>query len=55
MIDHGDDLYTIYMHASSLLVSAGQSVSRGQRIALVGTTGNSTGNRPGTAFAGFAV
>ena len=44
MIDHGNELYTIYMHASSLLVSAGQSVSRGQRIALVGTTGNSTGN-----------
>ena len=44
MIDHGDDLYTIYMHASKLLVSSGQAVSRGQRIALVGTTGNSTGN-----------
>ena len=44
MIDHGGDLYTIYMHASKLLCSAGQSVSRGQRIALVGTTGSSTGN-----------
>ena len=44
MVDHGDGLYTIYMHASSLLVSAGQSVSRGQKIALVGSTGNSTGN-----------
>ena len=44
MIDHGGSLYTIYMHSSKLLVSAGQTVTRGQRIALVGTTGNSTGN-----------
>ncbi|MBR4580505.1 MAG: peptidoglycan DD-metalloendopeptidase family protein [Lachnospiraceae bacterium] len=44
MIDHGGSLMTIYMHASRLLVSSGQEVSRGQRIALVGTTGNSTGN-----------
>ena len=44
MVDHGDSLMTIYMHASALLVSTGQTVSRGQKIALVGTTGNSTGN-----------
>lgn len=44
MIDHGGSLMTIYMHASRLLVSSGQEVTRGQRIALVGTTGNSTGN-----------
>lgn len=44
MIDHGDNLYTVYMHASKLLVSKGQEVKRGDVIALVGTTGRSTGN-----------
>ena len=44
MIDHGDGLYTIYMHASKLYVSAGQVVVRGETIAAVGTTGSSTGN-----------
>lgn len=44
MINHGDGLYTIYMHASSLYVSTGDTVSRGQKIAGVGTTGRSTGN-----------
>lgn len=44
MIDHGSELYTIYMHAQKLMVSAGEEVSRGEQIATVGTTGRSTGN-----------
>lgn len=43
-INHGNGVYTIYMHMSALLVSPGTQVSAGQTIGLVGTTGSSTGN-----------
>ncbi|WP_276951262.1 murein hydrolase activator EnvC family protein [Acetatifactor muris] len=43
-IDHGDGLYTIYMHASALYVKNGDIVARGDTIAAVGSTGRSTGN-----------
>lgn len=42
-IYHGDGVYTYYMHCSSLKVSVGDQVSGGQRIALSGSTGISTG------------
>lgn len=41
---HGDNVSTCYGHQSSIGVSPGQHVSRGQRIGSVGTTGASTGN-----------
>lgn len=44
MINHGDELYTIYMHASALYVEKGDIVVRGETIAAVGSTGRSTGN-----------
>ena len=44
IIDHGGGIATLYGHSSKLLVGKGQAVSRGDRIALVGSTGYSTGN-----------
>ncbi len=44
MINHGGGLYTVYMHSSKLLVKKDDVVKRGEKIALVGTTGRSTGN-----------
>lgn len=42
-LDHGDGFISLYGHCSELLVSAGDPVVRGQTIALVGSTGQSTG------------
>ena len=42
VIDHGD-YTTLYSHCSELLVKMGQTVEKGDVIALVGSTGNSTG------------
>lgn len=43
IIDHGGGIMTLYAHNSRLLVSNGDKVSKGQRIALIGSTGGSTG------------
>jgi murein DD-endopeptidase MepM/ murein hydrolase activator NlpD len=43
IINHGNGTSTLYAHMSSRLVSEGQSVSQGQVIGLVGSTGVSTG------------
>lgn len=43
IIDHGNGLQTVYGHNSSLAVSAGQAVSKGQVIAYAGQTGYATG------------
>jgi murein DD-endopeptidase MepM/ murein hydrolase activator NlpD len=42
-IDHGNGLQTLYAHTSRMLVKAGEIVRKGQQIALIGTTGRSTG------------
>ena len=43
VINHGNGLQTYYMHCNSMYVSAGQTVSKGQNIGAVGSTGNSSG------------
>ena len=43
ILSHGNGVTTRYAHASALYVSAGQTVTKGQVIGAVGTTGNSTG------------
>ena len=44
IVQHNNGDQTYYAHCSKLYVSVGTSVSKGQRIAGVGTTGDSTGN-----------
>ena len=43
-IDHGNGIYTVYMHMSSRSVNEGDMVKKGDLIGLVGSTGRSTGN-----------
>jgi len=43
ILEHGRDIRSIYGHLSKVLVSTGQTVGRGQLIALTGNSGKSTG------------
>ncbi len=43
IVDHGDDLETVYAHCSRVQVKTGQVVNVGQKIASVGSTGVATG------------
>lgn len=43
IINHGGGISSLYGHCQSVAVSVGQSVSQGETIAYVGSTGNSTG------------
>ncbi len=44
LIDHGNGMLTRYGHNSKVFVATGQQVTRGSVIAMVGTTGRSTGS-----------
>lgn len=56
-INHGDGFSSIYMHMTNYVVSSGQSVSAGQLIGYVGSTGVSTGPHLhfGVSYAGTYV
>ncbi|MFM2083596.1 MAG: hypothetical protein RLY95_414, partial [Pseudomonadota bacterium] len=42
-VDHGNNLISRYAHTSRVFVKKGDLIKRGQKIALVGATGRSTG------------
>ncbi|MCI0469089.1 MAG: M23 family metallopeptidase [Nitrospirae bacterium] len=43
ILDHGDGIYTLYMHLSEVMVRHGNIVSKGDVVGLVGATGRATG------------
>jgi murein DD-endopeptidase MepM/ murein hydrolase activator NlpD len=43
ILDHGQGIFTMFFHLSKVLVTEGQQVKKGEVIALVGSTGRSTG------------
>lgn len=44
IVDHGNGFQTYYGHSSKILVTEGQKVAKGEKISLMGSTGNSTGS-----------
>ena len=44
IVDHGGGIATLYAHCSRLLAGEGQPVSKGDPVAKIGSTGESTGN-----------
>jgi murein DD-endopeptidase MepM/ murein hydrolase activator NlpD len=44
ILDHGDGFRSLYAHNSKLLVRVNDQVRGGQSVALVGSTGNASGN-----------
>ena len=44
IIDHGNGVSTLYAHCTNVYVSNGQSVSAGEAVGTVGSTGGSTGS-----------
>lgn len=44
VLDHGDDVVTLYAHQSRIAVGEGQALTQGQVLGYVGSTGHSTGN-----------
>ena len=43
VIDHGESIFTLYMHLSEFLVKEGEAIEKGQRIAKSGSSGRATG------------
>ncbi|MBD3328239.1 peptidoglycan DD-metalloendopeptidase family protein [Candidatus Peregrinibacteria bacterium] len=43
VIDHGQNIFTMYIHLHELIAEKGQTVTKGQQIATMGSTGISTG------------
>ena len=43
VISHGNGIYTLYAHLASISVADGQSVTVGQQVGVIGSTGHSTG------------
>jgi murein DD-endopeptidase MepM/ murein hydrolase activator NlpD len=44
VLDHGDDVVTLYAHQSRIAANEGQALTQGQVLGYVGSTGHSTGN-----------